>query len=171
MADNTCPNGTNIDISAGSSTPCTGWSDRGNDNTADFPCDHGTHVAGTAVGSAVPAGLVPSGPPLANFPPAVPAVEWHAGVAPGADLVSIRIADQGGGSFASSYALGFNYVGILELQAPNANIGNVNLGALPQINVVSANLSFGGGRRFSTRVITTLATNLTCRQLQRRSTP
>ena len=147
VADNTCPNGTNIDISAGSSTPCIGWSDRGNDNTADFPCDHGTHVAGTAVGSAVPAGLVPSGPPLANFPPAVPAVEWHAGVAPGADLVSIRIADQGGGSFASSYALGFNYVGFLATGAPNANIGNVNLGALPQINVVSANLSFGGGRR------------------------
>ena len=74
----------------------------------------------------------------------MPAVEWHAGVAPGSDLVSIRIADQDGSALLSSFALGFNYVGIL-----TSGIPNIALGALPQINVVSANLSFGGGQFFN----------------------
>ncbi len=115
--DNSCPLGAATSTLAGSATPCTGQS-----TTGGWRCDHGTHVAGIAVGGSVATGSVPG-----NGGSVEPADGWHVGVAPGANLMAIRIANNSSSASLSSYVLGWNRVAAL---------------AFP-LNIVSANLSYG----------------------------
>lgn len=115
--DNSCPLGAATSTLAGSATPCTGQS-----TTGGWRCDHGTHVAGIAVGGSVAIGSVPG-----NGGAAEPVEGWHVGVAPGANLMAIRIANNSSSGSFSSWVLGWNRVAAL---------------AFP-LNIVSANLSYG----------------------------
>jgi subtilisin family serine protease len=120
--DNSCPGGSNASTAAGSGAACTGpKTDVDTGAITGWPCDHGTHVAGIAVGSWVPSGPVPGNNTAA------PPEGWHSGVAPGANLLAIRIANNNGGANPSNYVLAWNRVAAL------ANT----------LNIVSANLSFG----------------------------
>jgi hypothetical protein len=114
--DNSCPSGAATSTLAGSATPCTGPA-----TTGGWRCDHGTHVAGIAVGGSVAPGSVPGNGA------AEPADGWHVGVAPGANLMAIRIANNNSSGSFSSWVLGWNRVAVL---------------AFP-LNIVSANLSYG----------------------------
>ena len=109
-----CPNGLDEQIEAGSAVPCTV------PDQALFGCDHGTHVAGIAVGN---------GPP--------------SGVAPGANLVAIQIYSSFDGrracghqnspcalTFTSDQIAGAEYV--------------LDLYNNKRIDIVSMNWSLGG---------------------------
>ena len=115
--DNSCPLGAATSTLAGSATPCTGQA-----TTGGWRCDHGTHVAGIAVGGSVAPGSV-----LGNGGSVEPADGWHVGVAPGANLMAIRIANNSASGSFSSWVLGWNRVAAM---------------AFP-LNIVSANLSYG----------------------------
>tara|TARA_Y100001970_G_scaffold258784_1_gene339051 strand:+ start:435 stop:3308 length:2874 start_codon:yes stop_codon:yes gene_type:complete len=121
--DNTCPGGIARSTAPGSGAPCTGPRLNNAGVIIRWPCDHGTHVAGIAVGGSVSLGSVP------GTGTAEPAAGWHVGVAPGANLMAIRIANNNGLAFSSNFVLAWNRVAAL------ANT----------LNIVSANLSFGPG--------------------------
>lgn len=87
--DSTCPGGVASSRTAGSGEPCT-FSGR---------CDHGTHVAGIAVGAAVPVGAAGLSTTTGVAAPDIgsPGRDddiWSSGVAPGADLIAFRAAGQ-----------------------------------------------------------------------------
>ena len=113
--DNSCPSGAASSTLAGSATPCTGQA-----TTGGWRCDHGTHVAGIAVGGSVAHGSV-----LGNGGSVEPAevARWRC---PGANLMAIRIANNSSSGSFNSWVLGWNRVAAM---------------AFP-LNIVSANLSW-----------------------------
>jgi len=83
-AGSRCANGGTSDTSVNSALPCT----------FHAGCDHGTHVAGIAAGASVPTSTIAS-PAADGSTVSSGASRWHAGVAPGANVLAYRLANQG----------------------------------------------------------------------------
>ena len=82
-AGSSCANGGTSDTSVNSALPCT----------FHAQCDHGTHVAGIAAGASVPTSTIAS-PAADGSTVSSGASQWHAGVAPGANVLAYRLASQ-----------------------------------------------------------------------------
>jgi hypothetical protein len=83
--DSLCANGNSSDTAANSALPCS----------FSPGCDHGTHVAGIAAGAAVSTSTVGS-PAADGSTVATGSPTWHAGIAPGANILAYRLASQRG---------------------------------------------------------------------------
>jgi len=83
-AGSSCANGGTSDTSVNSALPCAFHAN----------CDHGTHVAGIAAGASVPTSTIAS-PAADGSTVSSGASRWHAGVAPGANVLAYRLGDQG----------------------------------------------------------------------------
>lgn len=105
--DGTCPGGSVVAVGARSGEPCS----------FHTGCDHGTHVAGIAVGDPQ------SGPSVG-----------HRGVAPGADLLAFRVFGQNPETGAPG-AWSSDYIAALARVASQSS----------RHRIVAANLSLGGG--------------------------
>ncbi|WP_206061001.1 S8 family peptidase, partial [Nonomuraea basaltis] len=121
-ASSLCPSGEDEQEGTGAAD-----SDQGPCAAADLDCDHGTHVAGIAVGK---------GANVSGAPPA--------GVAPGAGLVAIQVfskfdSEDFCGAGAAPCVLSFTSAQLLALE----KVLELKESGIP---VVAANLSLGGGR-------------------------
>jgi len=103
-----CPGGGEIEIGTGTGVPCT---------VDTFRCDHGTAVAGIAVGDGTVSGV------------------GYSGVAPDADIMSIQVNSNNNGTaraFTSDVVLALEHV---YSQKDNFDIAAVNLSLAADINL------------------------------------
>jgi subtilisin family serine protease len=111
-----CANGNTSDTSVNSALPCA----------FHAGCDHGTHVAGIAAGAAVPTTTIAS-PASDGSTVAAGATNWHAGVAPRADVLAYRLASQRGDGTAGFWTSDFiTAAGDLATVATSRNVVAVN---------------------------------------------
>lgn len=117
-----CPSGANSEVGVGAGIHCVGIGG----------CDHGTHVAGIAVGGAVTSG----GSDLV-------------GVAPGADIIGIQVftefTDSGTCNGSPSCVLSYSTDQLAALEW----LGGLDISQGGTLDVASANMSLGGGRYYS----------------------